>query len=740
MTRVLSAVLATATGGLFLLGMAGPAGAATTTLYVGGAKCSDTGPGSATNPFCTILHAGAVATAGQTVLVNSGSYSGTVSVANSGTAASPITFQPAAGASVTITGGADGFSIATKSYVTVTGFTITGTSSYGISVSGGDHITLSQNTVTGSGQQASGLIAAGIALSGTTSALVTGNHADNNSDSGIVLKGGTTSSTVSYNEASGNANGYQRNANGINVIAPANTIVGNVLHDNEDSGLQFYTGGDNNLAADNVSYNNGDHGIDDYNVTGGRLIGNTIYHNCTSGINVEGTSGNYLVENNISMDNAVYPAYHGIACSRRAGNIGIWDSAPATTTVNGNLVYLTRSGTMYVFGTAYSTLAAMQAATGQESVGLQANPQFLNAAIGNLQLAGTSPAIDSADSGASGEQATDALGVNRVDVPTVPNTGIGPRPYDDRGAYEYTGLGTPPPPNQPPTARLSVSPGSGPAPLTVTADGSASTDPEGQALNYAFDWGDGTATAPQSTPTASHTYAKVGTFTVTLTVTDPGDLTGSATATVRSINPYVGQIATNYSTTARTSDAMVVWKAAGVAAGNLVVVTANLTGTVAGPVTATDSAGDSYTVASDISDGAGHRLVVLSGVATAGLVTNQTITVSFPNAATNRVTADEVSGPTRLDVHAEAAGTGATFSSGPTPPVAGPNEYVFAAVGSYAATSAPTFAAGWAVQTGYAVSTDYLGRASVVSTGPNSYTGSGSATGTSWLAATVAFS
>jgi hypothetical protein len=35
------------------------------------------------------------------------------------------------------------------------------------------------------------------------------------------------------------------------------------------------------------------------------IIGNTIYRNCTTG-NVEGTSGNYVVENNGSVDNAVF--------------------------------------------------------------------------------------------------------------------------------------------------------------------------------------------------------------------------------------------------------------------------------------------------------------------------------------------------------------------------------------------------------------------------------------------------
>ena len=64
-----------------------------------------------------------------------------------------------------------------------------------------------------------------------------------------------------------NAEGYQRNANGIDVISPGNVLIGNITHDNEDSGIKFYTGGNNNLAANNLTYNNGDHGIDDYNVT-----------------------------------------------------------------------------------------------------------------------------------------------------------------------------------------------------------------------------------------------------------------------------------------------------------------------------------------------------------------------------------------------------------------------------------------------------------------------------------------
>ena len=237
-------------------------------------------------------------------------------------------------------------------------------------------------------------------------------------------------------------------------------MLRNVTHDNEDSGIKFYTGGDNNLVAINVTYNNGDHGIDDLNVTGGRIIGNTVFHNCTTGINVEGTSGNYLVENNIAVDNAVYPAYNGISCSRRAGNIGIWDSAPATTTVDHNLVYLSKSGVMYAFSKTYTSLAAMQTATGQESHGVQADPKWRSQSTSDFQLTEGSAAIDRGDSAPADQPASDILGNPRVDDLTVANTyATGPRGV--RRPRRLRVPARPAPAPDPPVARLSVTPTSG---------------------------------------------------------------------------------------------------------------------------------------------------------------------------------------------------------------------------------------------------------------------------------------
>ncbi|MFB6553488.1 PQQ-dependent sugar dehydrogenase [Streptomyces sp. NPDC056405] len=79
-----------------------------------------------------------------------------------------------------------------------------------------------------------------------------------------------------------------------------------------------------------------------------------------------------------------------------------------------------------------------------------------------------------------------------------------------------------------PVAQAKANVTSGPAPLTVAFSSAGSSDPDGGALTYAWDFGDG-ATSTAANP--SHTYASNGAYTATLKVTDP---TGkSATASVR---------------------------------------------------------------------------------------------------------------------------------------------------------------------------------------------------------------
>ena len=444
-------------------------------------------------------------------------------MSKSGTAGAPITFTAAPGASVSVSGKANGFALWGVSWVAVRDFDVTGTSDYGIVAGNASHITLAGNHVSYAGQPLSGATASGIRLSNVSDSLVSGNTSDHNSDNGILLTNGSTRNEVTGNRTFANARGYQRAATGIRVYsAPANTIASNLSHHNEDSGIECYSGSSDCLVYDNVTYDNGDHGIDDYQAPGARIVANSVYRNVTAGINVEGISTGAAVANNISVDN-------GIGSPRTHGNIRVEAGSTAGTTVDSDLVHLTAPDTLLIWNsTSYRTLAGFQAASGEESHGLDADPGWQSPAAGDFHLGAGSAAIDSADSGASGQPATDADANPRVNDPDSLDLGLGPRPYDDRGAYEFQ---PPPPPNSPPTASLVVSPGSGPAPLSVSADASASSDGDASPIvGFSFDFGDGSPpVGPQSQATAAHTYTAAGTYTVTVTVTDTAGLSSAAT-------------------------------------------------------------------------------------------------------------------------------------------------------------------------------------------------------------------
>jgi parallel beta-helix repeat protein len=525
MSRLRHVILLAGLVPALLLISAATATAAGKTLYVdrGSSACSDSGTGTQTTPFCTIKVAASKSAPGDTVQVAAGTYLENVSITKSGTSSDPILFTPAPGASVTVSGGTGvGINLSTVSWVVVRGFTVTQTPDYGISASNSSHITISGNHVSFAGQPVSGQNKTGIRVNNTSDSLVSGNTSDHNSDYGIMLTNGSTRDEVRGNLTFNNSKVFSRATAGIRIYqSPGNTVDGNVSHDNQDSGIECYPGSNDTLVYNNVVYNNGDHGIDDLTTTGQRIISNTAYHNVTAGINVEGGSTGATVENNISVDN-------GIKSPRTHSDIRIEHGSTAGTTVDYDLVYLTVPDTVLIWDSvSYSSLAAFQAASGQESHGIFADPRWVDPAGGDFRLRAGSPAIDSADSSVSGQPSTDVLGNARIDDPATVNTGFGPRTYDDRGAYEFQ------PGQAPPNAALSVAPSSGTAPLHVVADASSSTGGGAPISTYTFDFGDGTtAVGPQSSATASHTYSSPGNYTVTVTVTDSAGLASTATAHV----------------------------------------------------------------------------------------------------------------------------------------------------------------------------------------------------------------
>ena len=84
-------------------------------------------------------------------------------------------------------------------------------------------------------------------------------------------------------------------------------------------------------------------------------------------------------------------------------------------------------------------------------------------------------------------------------------------------------------PNSPPVSAFTSSTISGDIPLTVSFDASGSSDPDGDAITYSWDFGDGSSDTGIS---PSHIFTAVGVFSVVLTVTDSR---GAATTATESI-------------------------------------------------------------------------------------------------------------------------------------------------------------------------------------------------------------
>ena len=144
-----------------------------------------------------------------------------------------------------------------------------------------------------------------------------------------------------------------------------------------------------------------------------------------------------------------------------------------------------------------------------------------SAATADLRLA----AIESVDS--DKESHSNLVEIN---ASTQPGWCVATTPgCDNNGATPPSGLPAldPPATNQLPVARPG-GPYSGTLNVAIAFSGAASSDPDGSIASYAWNFGDG-LTGSGATP--SHTYAGVGTYTVTLTVTDNGGLTNSATTT-----------------------------------------------------------------------------------------------------------------------------------------------------------------------------------------------------------------
>ena len=174
---------------------------------------------------------------------------------------------------------------------------------------------------------------------------------------------------------------------------------------------------------------------------------------------------------------------------------------------------------------------------------------------------------------------------------------------------------------------------------------------------------------------------------------------------------YVGTVGTASSTTTGSSGVITLGPTTTVQQNHLVVVTLEMLAKSAnGAVAATDTAGNTYTVARSVTV-SGGRLVVLTGLTAKPLPAGAKITVTFPGATAYRMVADDLLGVTKVDQVASATGTSQSFSSGSTLPTKAAREVVFGAVSTFTSSSNPTWTSAWTALTPQAAASTNLGRA-----------------------------
>ncbi|NJC67029.1 PKD domain-containing protein, partial [Planosporangium flavigriseum] len=488
--------------GAVLVAGAGPAAAdASTPLYVNnasGSNCSDSGAGTQAQPYCKISVAVAAVQSGQTINVASGTYDEHVTINKSGTTGNPITLQrQGTTGAVTLSGSDAGITIDGQHDISVIGFIVSGvTSGSGIALSNSTGITLQNDAV----HAASTAAIVGVQLTAVTDSVL--EHVISSApqmSTAIALDGATARVTVRNASAVNNTVGGPA-GKGIDIAGSNNTVVDSFIKNANLAGIMIESGATNNIVANNYVLGANGSGIYNNGAIGTAITNNTVRNSCATGIRVDGASSGVSVQNNVvSMDPRSSPAC--ASPSATAVDIGAYDSAVHDTIVDYNTVYQGYTGTPYAWNTVMG-LAAFRKASGQAAHDIESSYTNVN--------------IDSANSGAPGFQDTDYYGHSRQDDLPVPNTGVGPISYADRG-YTETLVA--------PTAQLNVTVDK--STNSVTANASHSTPGGAPIASYTFDFGDGSKVT-QSTPVATHQYAHTGTYTISVTVTDTAGLTASA--------------------------------------------------------------------------------------------------------------------------------------------------------------------------------------------------------------------
>ncbi|MFI2648634.1 right-handed parallel beta-helix repeat-containing protein [Micromonospora fulviviridis] len=501
------------TGGS-LLAFAGAAQAADgATLYVRPAAtyCSDTGPGTYEQPFCSIGAAASVVSAGQTVELSGGVYREHVTVTRSGTPDAPIVFRGSSSSSQLI-GPAGGITIDGQHDIRIERIQVPGAAD-GPAL---DIRNATRVTVEGGGYSlTSGVTGTVVRLSGVTDSVLSNFFVSGSSlTTGMLLDETTSGVRLSAVGVIGNPNDPVEQSVGIRIEGSDNTIVGGSFQRFTGAAVSVAPSARGTTVVNNEIGEGLGYGVHNAGAAGTAITNNTITDRCRGGVRVDGGSTGVSVQNNRLVKSRDHscpsPPGHGV-------QIAVEGSATADTVVDYNLadLYLSGSSAIYSWNGTRMGLAAFRTASGQ--------------AAHDLDTPGPTGGYDSANSAAPGFPATDRNGTARVDDPAVPDTGAGPLPYADRGAVETV---------RGPDSRFALTPDLDTG--SVTVDASATVPGVAPIATYRFDFGDGTVVT-QATPVATHRYATRNTYSVSVLATGTDGRKDGTTHAV-SVLPRTGTV------------------------------------------------------------------------------------------------------------------------------------------------------------------------------------------------------
>jgi len=432
----------------------------------------------------------------------------------------------------------------TANYVTLSNFTIEGEGvGIGIDILSGSNVTIRNTIVTGFGQ--------GIYLSSSANCTILGNIAKNklygiylvNSYDNVV-----NSNTIRENRGHGI---YLANSN-------RNTLSGNNITSNKYYGMYLDASHNNTVSGNTITLNEF-YGICLVNSYDNVVNSNTIRENSVHGIYLANSNRNTLSGNNITS-NKYYGMYLGDSYDNVVKNntitinhYGMYLSNSYRNTLIGNTINSTSVDGMYLGDSGNNTITENKVANSRlNGINLEFsndNTIYHNNFINNKRSARNDPPSSKNtwdnDYPSGGNYWSDYKGVDFYHGPYQNLTGgdcLGDTKYEidanNRDKYPLMNQwrGVP----KPPIADFTYSP-----PVvnqTITFDASSSLPSwngthAAQIINYTWDFGDG---AKNSTIHLQiiHNYAVVGTYTVTLNITDSRGLCDTTSKNVTTIYPH----------------------------------------------------------------------------------------------------------------------------------------------------------------------------------------------------------